>query len=61
MWFIQAWASYFTGKPVELENASVANFPAKNLIIAMTTDKVYIYIYIIWYRCVYIIYSYIYI
>lgn len=34
-----AWTSYFTGKPVELENASVSNFPAKNLIIAMTTDK----------------------
>jgi F-type H+-transporting ATPase subunit gamma len=34
-----AWASGITGKPRDLENLPATDFPSKNLIIAMTTDK----------------------
>jgi len=33
------WAAKVTGKEKELENLPVTDFPAKNLIVAMTTDK----------------------
>jgi len=34
-----SWASIITGKEKDLENLPVTDFPAKNLIVAMTTDK----------------------
>lgn len=34
-----AWATEITGKDQDLENLPVSDFPAKNLIVAMTTDK----------------------
>lgn len=34
-----AWASQITGKERDLENVDVTDFPKKNLIIAMTSDK----------------------
>jgi len=34
-----AWATVITGKEKELENLPVTDFPPKNLIVAMTTDK----------------------
>jgi F-type H+-transporting ATPase subunit gamma len=34
-----SWATAITGKEKDLENLPVTDFPAKNLIVAMTTDK----------------------
>lgn len=34
-----AWASQVTGKKQDLENLPATDFPAKNLVVAMTTDK----------------------
>jgi F-type H+-transporting ATPase subunit gamma len=39
MHFFQAWAAEITGKEKNLEDIDVSNFPQKNLIVAMTTDK----------------------
>jgi len=33
------WAGGVTGEPVPLENIDLSSFPAKNLIVALTTDK----------------------
>ena len=37
--YAQAWASNVTGTELTLENLATTDFPAKNLIIVMTTDK----------------------